>query len=275
MEIIENLKKLNFSHLEAQIYMALLGSTPMSAYQIAKKIDISRPSIYNALEHMQVKGMVEVVPNDTLLYIAQEPDVLLEKISMEMQTSLNNARKELEMYKEQKYDETYANFYGFNTLISKVKGILSKAESDIYINADFELLDVVEEMEVLSSKGINVIVFSFYEMKHKVSGIHYFSHNRDFKPDHTASRFMLAVDKSIAMMAGGGEDLESWKGTISDNKMFIKIVSEHIHNDIYLLKLRGKYGKEIYDKYLYLNTDFEKRNREKKYEDNSIRFSKY
>ncbi len=29
-----------------------------------------------------------------------------------------------------------------------------------------------------------------------------------------------------------------------------------------MLKIRDKYGKEVYDEYLYLNTDFEKRNRE-------------
>ena len=52
MKLQETLEHLNFSRLEAQIYMALIGSEPMSAYQLAKKIAIARPSIYNALEHM-------------------------------------------------------------------------------------------------------------------------------------------------------------------------------------------------------------------------------
>ena len=58
MKLQETLEHLNFSRLEAQIYMALIGSEPMSAYQLAKKIAIARPSIYNALEHMLDKGMV-------------------------------------------------------------------------------------------------------------------------------------------------------------------------------------------------------------------------
>ena len=49
----------------------------MSPYQIAKKVDISRPSIYNALEHMVNKGMVELVPEDTVMYIAQDPEILI------------------------------------------------------------------------------------------------------------------------------------------------------------------------------------------------------
>ena len=72
MKLQETLEHLNFSRLEAQIYMALIGSEPMSAYQLAKKIAIARPSIYNALEHMLDKGMVELVPDQTALYTAQE-----------------------------------------------------------------------------------------------------------------------------------------------------------------------------------------------------------
>ena len=49
----------------------------MSPYQIAKKVDISRPSIYNALGHMVNKGMVELVPEDTVMYIAQDPEILI------------------------------------------------------------------------------------------------------------------------------------------------------------------------------------------------------
>ena len=43
MKLQETLEHLNFSRLEAQIYMALIGSEPMSAYQLAKKIAIARP----------------------------------------------------------------------------------------------------------------------------------------------------------------------------------------------------------------------------------------
>ena len=82
MKLQETLERLNFSRLEAQIYMALIGSEPMSAYQLAKKIAIARPSIYNALEHMLDKGMVELVPDQTALYTAQEPEVLLGRMPL-------------------------------------------------------------------------------------------------------------------------------------------------------------------------------------------------
>ena len=67
MTIEKNLEKLNFTKLETQIYLALLGSEPLSPYQLAKKIEIARASIYNALEHMLEKGMVEMVSGKCVL----------------------------------------------------------------------------------------------------------------------------------------------------------------------------------------------------------------
>lgn len=291
MNLIKHLEKIGFTRLEAQIYLALQGEPPMSAYQLAKKVEMSRPAIYNALEHMLEKGMVEVVPNETLLYTAQEPAVLLEKMQTEMQAGLSAAKKELEQYRQSKYQETTTNFKGFQTAIARAKEILRNAEQEVYINADFDLSCFKEELEMLQKKGIKTVIFSFYDIavmpckaeaeSQKIEtclkgiescsngidaysqGIETYSHGRSIK-DHAPSRFMLAADSEIALIADGSAAFESWKGTVSNNRLFVEIITEHIHNDIYLLKLKNKYGKEIYDDFLYLNTSFEQKRREEK-----------
>lgn len=66
-------------------------------------------------------------------------------------------------------------------------------------------------------------------------------------------------DGQIALTAGM-DGQGQWQGTITGNKLFVKIMSEHIHNDIYLLKLRELYGREMYDK-IHIDTAYERRNR--------------
>lgn len=90
-ELIISLEGLGFSTLECKIYLSLLDYGAMSPYQIAKKVDISRSSIYNALEHMVNKGMVEMVPEDTVMYIAQAPEVLINKLEGDYKKHINNA----------------------------------------------------------------------------------------------------------------------------------------------------------------------------------------
>lgn len=261
MRIQENLERLNFSKLEAQIYLALLGTEPLSAYQLAKKIDISRTSIYNALEHMLEKGMVEMVPNDTALYIAQEPEVILGKMRFEMINAMEESEKQLKDYQELQRENINLVFRGFETAIFKAKAILKNAKNEVYINADFDLSCFKEEFQTLKENKVRIVVFSFYDLDLE-SDVEFYSHHRNMNKEHLASRFMLVVDNEISLIADRGTELQEWNGTVSNNVLFIKILSEHIHNDIYLLKLRDRYGKEIYDNNLYLKTAFETRQKD-------------
>ncbi len=261
MTIQENLQKLNFSKLEADIYIALLGEKPMSAYQLAKKIDISRTSIYNALEFMLEKGIVEVVPNNTLLYVAQEPDVIFKKIQESVDNSIQEAGQYLKEYKENKREDITANFYGYDTAIYKIKEMLKNVQKEIYINTDCRLEEIREDFEQLVEKGIKVVVFSFYEIENPVAGVDYFTHGRERKKDFRQSRLMVVVDNERLLLADGSSQNTLWKGTESNEKLMVKIMAEHIHNDIYLLKIRDKYGKEIYDDYLRIDTIFERKAR--------------
>ena len=81
-QIISTLINLNFSRLEAEIYITLLGGE-MSGYQISKKIEIARPSVYAALEHMFEKGIVQKIQGNSSEYKAQPPQIIFKKLSKE------------------------------------------------------------------------------------------------------------------------------------------------------------------------------------------------
>ncbi len=257
MNLLENLQKLNFSKLEAQIYMALLGQEPMSAYQLAKKIEMSRPAIYNALDHMMEKGMVDIISESTVLYMVQQPEVLFDKMYADMGKSIKELKAGLETYKNSRREERTVNFRGYETAIFKAKEIMKNTEREIYINADFDLTCFNTEFAALNQKGIRIIVFSFYNIKTCQDKIEFYTHDRKIDGYHTPSRLMLVSDHDISLTADGSIPFDSWKGTVTNNILSVKIISEHIHNDIYLLKLRRKLGREMYEE-LRINTEFEK-----------------
>lgn len=249
---------LGFSELERKIYLVLLRGGTMSAYQIAKKIDVSRPSIYNALEHMVSKGMAEVIPNDTALYAAQKPAILLKKMRADFIRSADTAEELLKNYAPPAYGEQYANLKGFGVILQRVKEIMRGSRSEIYCNTDMPLDALSEELQVLSERHIRAIVYSFYDVGH-ANLCELYSHNRPIE-QHEPSRLMIVSDNEIALTAG--PDSEGvWQGTVSGNRLFVKMISEHIHNDIYLLKLRDKFGKSIYDD-LHIFSKYENRNRQ-------------
>lgn len=252
------LEGLGFTSLENKIYLTLLDNKAMSPYQLAKKIDISRPSIYNALEHMVTKGMVEVVPGDTVMYIAQQPEVLLGRIEREYCDNLKAAKEGLKNYQMTSYEEKYANLEGFDLMIEKARYILSIAKNEVFINTDIDLTILKDDIEKTVAKGVRVVVFSFVNMPFIGEGVELYSHNRERREDFSNTRLMIVADELMVMIADRNKGRGIWKGTVTNNKLMRNIVIEHIHNDIYMLKLRNMYGSDLYDK-VRIDTNKEKK----------------
>ncbi|QZY56175.1 helix-turn-helix domain-containing protein [Crassaminicella profunda] len=66
-EIINMLEKLSFSKTEASVYITLLKHPKLTGYQIAKKINISRSSVYSALDNLYNRGGVSLLSGKNFL----------------------------------------------------------------------------------------------------------------------------------------------------------------------------------------------------------------
>lgn len=256
-DMIDCLCKLNFTKLEAQIYLTLLNQGDMSGYQLAKKIDISRPSIYNALNHMYEKGIVLLLADNSSVYKAENPSILFERLNDEYAKNSKKASMELKKLFEEKHEEQFINMKGFNSILYKVKELLLSAQKEVYINTNFDLQALKEEFKVLKSKRIRVIVFSFMNLDIDDLDIEFYTHNRSFKAEDLSYRMMVVVDQKITLVADAYKERSNWLGTITNNPLMVSIVTEHIHNDIYLLNLRKRHGIRLFDDEIRIHTNFE------------------
>lgn len=255
-ELAISLEGLGFSTLECKIYLSLLDYGAMSPYQIAKKVDISRPSIYNALEHMVNKGMVELVPEDTVMYIAQDPEILINKLEGDYKKNIHNASAGLKKYLKTRWEEKYAILNDRDIILQKAGKLIREAKQEIFINTDMDLNDLVQDLKIAADNNVRVIVFSFVKQEFSCQGVEVYSHNRERNVKNTNTRLMLVVDDDMVLIADDGSGRGKWTGTVSNNRLMKSIVREHIHNDIYMLKIRDIYGKEIYDK-IHIHTSLE------------------
>lgn len=258
--LISSLEGLGVSELETKIYLALLDEGAMSPYQIAKKVDISRSSIYNALQHMVNKGMVEEVPEDTVMYLAQDPEVLIRKLEGDYKRNVNVALQGLKEYMATRYEEEYAILHNKDIILEKAKKIIRKAEDEVFINTDIDLTEFQNELIDAVNRNVRVIVFSFVKQEIICEGVEIYSHERPWNTDNTNTRLMIVADDDMALVADACNGRGNWKGSVTNNVLMKSIIKEHIHNDIYMLKLRNIYGREIYEK-VYINTKLEIRNK--------------
>lgn len=257
-EISNLLEKLNFSKTEAAVYINLLKNSNSSGYQIAKNLNISRSSVYSALDNLYKRGVIFLMPGDSQRYKAENPTTLINKMKNEFIQNADLLEMKLNQLESSDSEERYLNIEGYDNVISKTKELLLTAEKEVYINTDFDLQTFSKEFIELGKRGVRIIVFSFSKLNDVELPVEIYTHCESNCLGNQ-TRIMLVVDCKRTLISDCRNNKEEFLGTFTDNILLASIISEHIHHDIYLLKLKNKYGKNLIDEEILLNTILENR----------------
>ena len=100
----EAIQTLGLSEKEALVYLALLELGTGSAYKVAVRSGLKRPTAYVLLDELVSKGIIAKIPySKTKLYRAKQPSFLFE----EAREQLKEAEKELPKIQASAKDEAY------------------------------------------------------------------------------------------------------------------------------------------------------------------------
>ena len=259
--LIRELTKFQFTAMEASVYLMLVKHGEMNGSKIAKILNVPRTSVYSALDSLYQKGAVHVLPGDTKLYMAQNPHKLLKRLKDEYVSSADTLIEEISKFEVLDEHEEYWNFNGYDNFVRRGKELLLSAKTEIYMNTNCELTDFKDELTQLGKKGVRTIVFTF--LRSDLDGLPlevYYNPKISQKPgvkDNRYKRMMLVVDYKHALIASA-KNSRDFLGTFSDNRLLVDIVSEHIHHDIYLMKLEKSLGRDFYNDEMKIGTLQEK-----------------
>ena len=117
-EIIKELEKFSFSKLDAQVYLTIVKNPKINGSQVAKKINISRTSVYASIENLYKRGAIHLIPQTTNNYIAKNPIDFIRKLKKEYIDSADYLEKEFENF-EVEEDESLLNL--FNDTLCRYK----------------------------------------------------------------------------------------------------------------------------------------------------------
>lgn len=259
-EIVNLLEKLNFTKTEAAVYINLLKNSCLNGYQIAKNLNMSRSSIYSALDNLYKRGIIFLLPGDSQIYKAENPSTLTKKMKNDFVETADLLEVKLKTLECTASEERFLNIEGYENVVSKAKELLQSAEKEVYLNTDFDLQIFSSEFIELSKKGVRIIVFSFSKVNGENLPVEIYSHE-EVSCIGKQTRIMLVIDCKKTLIADRGPHREVFLGTFTDNVLLSTVVSEHIHNDIYLLKLRNISGENLINDDIKINTMLENRNK--------------
>lgn len=251
-EIIKSLEKFGFTRTEASVYLNLVQKGARNGSQIAKDLNISRSSVYSALENLYSRAIVYLLQAESKTYKAEEPGILFENLKETFSNSADFLKNKLSELNKDEDKTYYLNIRGIDNFLDKAKQLLLSAEKEVYINICMDLNLFSKEFETLEKKGVRIIVFSFADLNPGKLPIEYYYNS--IRPSESEEvRMMMVVDRQTSLIGSSINDGEVI-GTYTDNPLMVSIVSEHIHQDIYLLKLREKYRKDLIEKDILLGT---------------------
>ena len=258
-KIINELEKFSFSKLDAQVYVTIVKNPKINGSQVAKKINISRTSVYASIENLYKRGAIHLIPQTSNNYIAKNPVDFIKKLKKDYIDSADYLEKEFENFEIEEEEDSFYNLKGKKNILEKIKELIKEAKEEIYMSTNYDLEDFEKELKIAKDKGVRIILFTFRQQAFDKYPIETY-YNDKFKDckccTDNIKRNMLVIDCHTALV-GSGKDDGDYYASFSGNKLFVQVVSEHIHHDIYLLGMEKLYGADWYSK-LKLGTLHEK-----------------
>lgn len=96
---MEYFKELGLTENEGKVYEALLRHEKIGSGEISRESGVSYSKIYNVLDSLTAKGLVEVIPEKTKKFVASSPENLI-KLIEEKKGILEQAREKAEAMKK-------------------------------------------------------------------------------------------------------------------------------------------------------------------------------
>lgn len=258
--IIDLLKGINLSDAEAEIYLYLMKHPGQTPFQIAQHIHLSKKVTYETIDSMYEKGLLLLEHGQKDLYFVESIDAVIDTLQKKQAENIKHLKKSLDEIELPVERTPYLNLVGYFNILGKIRTLLYGAEKEVYMNTDLDIHQFDDAFSHLERKGVDVYIFSFVDHNYKRTNVHLFTHG--MKPT-LQTRMMLVVDDEQVLVANYMKQRDEWSATLTKNQLMTNIITEHIHHDIYLLKLNQKEGKPLFNSHpdLYIDTKFERNHR--------------
>lgn len=168
MTEIEILKKLGMTEYESQISFALLKLGASKVSDLTKKCPVPKNKIYECLDNLSRKGVVQVIPSNPKKYFIKEINSLKILINQK-EEDLEQLKREFLQLKKIKQDkllqsvtEPISIIYGHEAFLSKIKEAIQQVSRENLVLAKKVRTDAVllRLTEQAIKKGVKVkIIF--------------------------------------------------------------------------------------------------------------------
>lgn len=135
-KVLSDLRTLGFTEYESKVYMALVQSSPATAYELSHASGVPRPNTYSVLKALAGRGAVMPVSKNPIRYVAQAPERLFGSIAAETRQLCDDVSDQLGRLATPPQNQYVWNVRGEAEVHRKVSDMIADAREEIWFKAD-------------------------------------------------------------------------------------------------------------------------------------------
>ncbi|MDO7907108.1 helix-turn-helix domain-containing protein [Paenibacillus sp. JX-17] len=243
--MIESLRKLGMSELEAKCYLVLHEKSHVSGYEVAKHVSVSRTNVYAALRTLHEKGICRQIEGEPVLYEA----VPIKQVVRLLQTDFDRTSRLLveELSAPPSAPPFFANWKGDKLVQQTIRRLIANAERNVLVDVWAEDLPQMEEpLLEAERRGVSVHVIVMGEYRTQLQ--HVIIHQRPASAPGQIRHFSLLCDQEAALIGSLGSSAEASLLESNHPSIIDQLKNAYVH-DVVILQIEQDFGNELVSKY--------------------------
>lgn len=224
-DAIESLRELGFNQLEAEVYLYLLPSPPVTAYRIGQALGRPTANVYKAVESLARRGAVLVEDGDQRVCQAVPVAELKKQLEKGFQRSLEVMERSLAKLESAPPDERVYKIESAVRLFEQCSQMLDRAQTVVVVDAFPHALERIRPrlLEVLK-RGVALYVEAYEPIDLPGARVILVPMGRKSIATWQSEQLNLVVDGREHLLALLTTDLESVRQAVWSNSIYLSCI---------------------------------------------------
>ncbi|WXR60630.1 helix-turn-helix domain-containing protein [Peptostreptococcaceae bacterium AGR-M142] len=244
-KLIESMMELGLNKYESKAYINLLKNSNITAYELGNLSGIPQAKIYETMNKLLEKKLVNITSNNPKKYICVEYEEFLEKKEEDYKNNIKYLKNNLAKLQEKKEVSHILHLQEEKIIEEKIIKMLDNANEFIYLETWKEdYTKIQEKLKEIEKKGIKIVSMIYGKGINEIGKVYYHEMNGMEENKNIRGRwFTLIVDRKESMFCVF-KDINS-QAFCTKNQAFMLMAESFIAHDIYLAEIYKDYKKEL------------------------------
>ena len=236
--IVDAMKQMGFTTSDARIYLALLKRHPATGYELATSSGVPRSAIYNVLNRLQSRGLVNAVKGKPIRYLPLEPERLFALMESRFRKNLEDLRGAIATLSSGAPENRTWSLAGYRAMLDQARSLIAGSQHSIHLSLWRREADALAEtLRRAKTAGREVVMFSFNPIPGDLGRVFSYGIPELELERHWPHKIILVADRR-QVLVGSAQNSEENHALVSEEPALVEMAISNLVLDITLFGQR-------------------------------------